>query len=668
MADATITVDIRTSLPDIKQAVSQVDGLKNMLNGLERLVSKGFSKDNVLAFGKSSILAAQAAGAYTGQVDALAGAVQTLQVAVGSALLPVLDAVAPGVEMAVQALSRLAFIFAQVMGQLFGGGQTAAKGGDKAAKATAKLAVSTAKAGKEAKGLLASFDELNVLEDTSVAGVEGPSASAEVGLDLSGTERAADEIVLKFQTAADSIQTYFDTELSGSVHGAIESIALGAAGLIPTFQGVWGSIVGLGEPLKMWFNESFTPYLQTWITTWGGVLGGLLDTFNLVFSDIWNLSIAPTLEKWAIDILPLLTNIGTECLLTLGVLFDNVKLLFDTFWSEGIAPVLGLIQTIWAGLWDGMTAAWEEHGKPIFDGIRELIGNVADTLLNAWETIAKPVLDTFVEVVTRLWNDHLKPLWNHLLDFIGSFAEMALTAFNDFILPIVNWLIDLFGPAFAKVFGGILEVVGGVIGGIADFISGLLEKLTGVVDFLTNVFAGNWEAAWQRLIDIFKGIFNTLAGVVKGAVNLVIDVVNGLISAVVTAINTVIRGINSISIDVPDNPITGPLRLGFDIPTFKAPQIPRLATGAVIPPNRAFMAVLGDQRSGNNIETPEGLLRQIFREESGSAGVVAELREILAAVREGQVLMVDKRVLGRAVQSTLADHARAGGAVPVPVR
>jgi len=51
------------------------------------------------------------------------------------------------------------------------------------------------------------------------------------------------------------------------------------------------------------------------------------------------------------------------------------------------------------------------------------------------------------------------------------------------------------------------------------------------------------------------------------------------------------------------------------IPTVQAPQIPYLATGAVIPPNSQFLAVLGDQRSGNNIEAPEGLIRQIIREE-----------------------------------------------------
>lgn len=55
----------------------------------------------------------------------------------------------------------------------------------------------------------------------------------------------------------------------------------------------------------------------------------------------------------------------------------------------------------------------------------------------------------------------------------------------------------------------------------------------------------------------------------------------------------------------------------FDI----TPQIPYLATGAVIPPRAPFMAMLGDQRNGTNLEAPEGLIRKIIQEEMGSIEV-----------------------------------------------
>lgn len=52
-----------------------------------------------------------------------------------------------------------------------------------------------------------------------------------------------------------------------------------------------------------------------------------------------------------------------------------------------------------------------------------------------------------------------------------------------------------------------------------------------------------------------------------------------------------------------------------NVQLFNIPSIPKLATGAVIPPNSEFLAILGDQKSGRNIEAPEGLIRQIIQEE-----------------------------------------------------
>ena len=89
--------------------------------------------------------------------------------------------------------------------------------------------------------------------------------------------------------------------------------------------------------------------------------------------------------------------------------------------------------------------------------------------------------------------------------------------------------------------------------------------------------------------------------------------------------------------------------------------VPHLAEGAVIPPNREFTAVLGDQHTGYNIETPEGLLREVVREESGNGAVLMILADILDAVREGKEITVDGYTLGKTVQRSMAMSARASG-------
>ena len=112
-------------------------------------------------------------------------------------------------------------------------------------------------------------------------------------------------------------------------------------------------------------------------------------------------------------------------------------------------------------------------------------------------------------------------------------------------------------------------------------------------------------------------------------------------------INTVIKALNSISFDVPDwVPLVGGKHFGINLSPLTAPKlpklsIPRLATGAVIPPNREFLAVLGDQSQGTNIEAPLETIKQAFREalaESGGSGRQMNV-----------VLQVGRRELARTV-------------------
>ena len=96
-------------------------------------------------------------------------------------------------------------------------------------------------------------------------------------------------------------------------------------------------------------------------------------------------------------------------------------------------------------------------------------------------------------------------------------------------------------------------------------------------------------------------------------------------------INAVIGSINShVRFDVPSwVPGLGGKSFGISIPTISAPQIPYLAQGAVIPPNREFLAVLGDQRSGTNIEAPLSTIQQAVAAELASSPQLAYLQQMI---------------------------------------
>ena len=140
---------------------------------------------------------------------------------------------------------------------------------------------------------------------------------------------------------------------------------------------------------------------------------------------------------------------------------------------------------------------------------------------------------------------------------------------------------------------------------IVDSIKDVWKKIK---DFWNNHIAQVFTTKFWG--DLAKKCGNGLIGGVEGAIN-------GIISLFETMINWVVKGLNKISFDVPDwVPGIGGKKFGFNIPEakFKRVSIPRLAQGAVIPPNREFMAVLGDQKQGTNIEAPLETIKQALQE------------------------------------------------------
>ena len=114
------------------------------------------------------------------------------------------------------------------------------------------------------------------------------------------------------------------------------------------------------------------------------------------------------------------------------------------------------------------------------------------------------------------------------------------------------------------------------------------------------------------------------------------QMINGLIKTVVDGLNKLIDKINSFGFDLPD--ILGGGHIGFNISPI---SIPKLAQGAVIPPNREFLAVLGDQKHGTNIEAPLQTIVDAFNIALAQNSGVGGNTEV--------ILEVDGREFGRAV-------------------
>ena len=122
----------------------------------------------------------------------------------------------------------------------------------------------------------------------------------------------------------------------------------------------------------------------------------------------------------------------------------------------------------------------------------------------------------------------------------------------------------------------------------------------------------------NTVLNIFESLKNGIRNVING----ILGFVEGLANGVVNGINTVTGALNNLHFDIPNwVPGLGGNSFGFNIPRLSHVSIPRLAQGAVIPPNKAFLAMLGDQRQGTNVEAPLDTIVDAFREVVGNMEV-----------------------------------------------
>ncbi len=238
------------------------------------------------------------------------------------------------------------------------------------------------------------------------------------------------------------------------------------------------------------------------------------------------------------------------------------------------------------------------------------------------------------------------------------------------VAPVVaNW--DSIKNHIKNTFEKIKEWIasyGGLVLGIILIFSGVGAPFGWALlyDSVSSLGKGEFPPLWSNILQTIKTTWESIKsywnanianiwtigfwlGLTKIAGNGLISgfelAINGIISMFEKMINWIIGGLNKISFEIPDwVPEIGGETLGIDIEEvdFGEIKIPRLAKGAVIPPNKEFLAVLGDQKHGTNIEAPLQTIVDAFNIAlSQNGGARSRNVEV--------VLEIDGRELGRAV-------------------
>lgn len=373
------------------------------------------------------------------------------------------------------------------------------------------------------------------------------------------TLQPIEQITQSIETFIQNLVTKILDLYNAHIKPFIDSIASGISQIVGVLLSAYNEYIApILDTLAAKFNEVLNGPVSDAINSFLNVIGKIIDALTLLWENVLVPLISWIVENIVPVIAPIIETVGTVVLDLLGTIGNVVSGILDALGGL-IDFIVGVFTGDWSKAWDGI--------KTIFSGIWKAISSLFSGIWEALKNIVSGGIEFIKSLITTAWN-----------------AIKSLTS---------------------TIWNGIKTVLSGIWNGLK---SGASTAFNAVKSVITSV----WNAIKSVTSSIWNGIKNTIRSVING----IIGAINGMIRGVVNGLNAVIRALNRIHFSIPSwVPVFGGRSFGFSLGTISAPQIPYLASGAVIPPNQEFLAVLGDQKQGTNIEAPESLIRKIMREE-----------------------------------------------------
>lgn len=375
------------------------------------------------------------------------------------------------------------------------------------------------------------------------------------------------------------VKPFFDSIADG-LSSILETLITGYnTYILPVLQGLAEQIKGLLEgPL----GDAILK-IETF-------LGKLIDSLKL----LWESVLVPLINWIIANLLPVVAEIidvvGT---VAIKVIKSLIKIIGDV--ADTLSGIIDFLVGVFTGDWE---LAWQGI-KEIADGAWSLIKDIVTGTWDAIKAVTKGALSIIKSIINVTWNA-IKAVTSTVWNAIKKTLFSILNSIKSTVGTVVNAIRTKVTHTWKSTWSEATQTLKNA----ATFI---FAKVGAIKDTITNKF----NAARDAVKSAFEGIVNFI----KVPINKAISIVNNAVGM----INNAIGGIESAFSFGPWTVPTpfGSKTIGFHATFPRIGTIPYLASGAVIPPRSEFLAVLGDQKKGNNLEAPESLLRQIVREESG---------------------------------------------------
>ena len=395
----------------------------------------------------------------------------------------------------------------------------------------------------------------DAIKEMSIRVVDG-SATTQEGFSAIGLN--ADEMAAKFAAGGDSAKEAFDQTIQ-ALADMEDPLAQNQAG-VALFGTMWEDLGP--EVVTQLANIEDGAYATS---------DSMEELKDIKYDDLGSMieSLGRSVETLLLPLgealIPLIQQIIEEIL---PVIEENLPLLTD-FISQLVSSLMPLVESLLPPIMDLFNLLLPiliQFIEQILPPIIELLTTLLPPIMKLVETLLPPLIDLFAALITPL-AEILSAILPPLIDVINMLLEPIMALIDQLLPPLTELfkglmpifdalspVIEFLGQLFSKVLGGAIEAIMPIIEGVMDVFGGL-------IDFITGVFSGNWEQAWNGIVDMFKGIFNLIPTIVEGIINGAIAIINGIIWGI--------------------NQLTGAIGIPA-IPEIPNVSLPRFHTGGIV--------------------------------------------------------------------------------------
>lgn len=546
---------------------------------------------------------------YANSIQSLKNSMSTLGNSFAAAFSPIVQMVIPWLTSLINAISKAMTYVAQFIAILSGKSTfTKAK---QVQDSYNKSLGNTAKAADKARGALAKFDDLDVLEkkqeDTGAGGADAVGdLFEEVPVD-SKFKDWLDGILEKLKPILDYLKELKDIFMEGFWDGLgdweyrweiiKDAIASIKESLIDIFTdpAVVSAADAWAQSVAYMLGSLVGSLASIGLTIAANILGGiakyldqnkdriknyLIDMFNILeevnylFADLFQ-SIAYIFEAFASEdgqqLTANLIGIFADAFMgitELGLKFarDILNIFVQPFVDnqeafrtalEGFLSVLADVTgTIKDGIdetFDKLNEVYDEHFKPFFDSVAQGLSEIVGKFLSFWNGTLQPILKEWAAKFDDLWESHIQPLINNLAEFLGSIADLLKALWETVLQPLIEWIINNVLPTLMPILEAIYNTLVTVIGDIADLFSNFISTVKSIIDTIVALINGDWSTAWESAKSIVTNAFNTILSFIQTIFDSFIGVVSAALQTIVGIIQVTVLGIFDFLVNIWNN-------------------------------------------------------------------------------------------------------------------